>query len=219
MCKENLIGRSVIEGKDMHEECFLKSSDCCARCGKSLWERDTEEANTCPKKPTSESQAYNRRSGSFVRRTSVTDQGEVVHIRCSDKCKYCCEPICKYPSVKGKQLHKKCFLNYQKNIVGDVCKVCNGVLWQIDESSGRLFRRTFKTKTDGEVHISCLRCAVCHGKFDDRDFERKENGHADGCVTDPNGCLLHALCDQSVNIVVIHCMLKNFYSRMRVQYT
>ena len=194
VCKENLIGRSVIEGKDMHEECFLKSSDCCARCGKSLWERDTEEASTCPKKPTSESQAYNRRTGSFVRRTSVTDQGEVVHIRCSDKCKYCCEPICKYPSVKGKQLHKKCFLNYQKNIVGDVCKVCNGVLWEIDESSGRLFRRTFNTKTDGEVHISCLRCAVCHGKFDDRDFERKENGHADGCVTDPNGCLIHASC-------------------------
>ena len=123
----------------MHEECFLKSSDCCARCGKSLWERDTEEASTCPKKPTSESQAYNRRTGSFVRRTSVTDQGEVVHIRCSDKCKYCCEPICKYPSVKGKQLHKSVFLNYQKNIVGDVCKVCNGVLWEIDESSEGCF--------------------------------------------------------------------------------
>ena len=67
-------------------------------------------------------------------------------------------------------------------------------MWEIDESSGRLFRRTFNTKTDGEVHISCLRCAVCHGKFDDRDFERKENGHEDGCVTDPNGCLIHASC-------------------------
>lgn len=182
ICNKNLMGSSVIDGKNVHEECFLKVSERCARCGEPLWEKEEIEmrGNT---KYNNNNNKNSRRSGSFVKRTSLTDRGEKVHLRCSDKCKYCAKPLGEYPSVKGKQLHQQCFLKYQKEVIGDVCKICNDTLWVKNESNGGLARRTYYSDLHGgEVHYSCVKCVVCNIGFDDNDntsFMAKEMCHRD----------------------------------------
>ena len=94
----------------------------------------------------------NRRSGSFVKRTSLTDSGEKVHLRCSDKCKYCAKPLGEYPSVKGNNCINNVFLNI-KEIIGDVCKICNDTLWVKNKSNGELARRTYYSDLHGVKSI------------------------------------------------------------------
>ena len=149
-CNGLLLDESVVTGQRLHERCFLaKENDTgekCGRCNKPLWEQEPPSSK-------------NNNRGSFVRRTSRTSTGELVHHACGDKCKFCNAYLADFPAIGKQMLHKKCFLAYHRR-AGDMCGLCGETLWATVKETGGFTRKTMQ-HNGAEVHCSCLRCKVC----------------------------------------------------------
>ena len=112
------------------------------------------------------------------------------------KCKWCDQPLHTKPTVKDQNLHRECFIAYEKEF-GDKCYVCNEILWEVEsktetEKRGSFVRRTSYTSasspapslpsssertrtahnnTRREVHVRCGdRCTHCQKLFVNEKF-------------------------------------------------
>jgi len=106
------------------------------------------------------------------------------------KCQWCQDSLHLKPTVKGQDLHRDCFMNFE-NAHGDRCYVCEELLWEPSSDGGGFIRRSSYTSESGsncrkssssssresssskrrEVHERCgERCAHCDVIFQNEKF-------------------------------------------------